>query len=74
MSSFRKAYRCKHCGKIFRSLSAYSKEWYPDIFIRPMICRNCGVKDTPEHVSAKPKLIGIMGWELSKNFKDSDNA
>ena len=72
MSSFRTAYRCKHCGKVFRSLDAYSKDWYPALCIHPMICRNCGVKDRPEYVSAKPKLFGIKGWELSGEFKEEN--
>lgn len=72
MSSFRTAYRCRHCGKVFRSLSAYSKDWFPTIYRYPMICRNCGAKDKPQDVSAKPKLFGLKGWELSRKFKEEE--
>lgn len=64
MSKFRRVYRCKNCGKVYRDNCWFAVREFMGYFC----CGKCGnfgeIGQEFSKVSARPKLFGLRGWEV----------
>ena len=63
MARYRTVNICLVCKKIYRS------DFWPDVCgsIHRPVCPHCGTANSMRDITAKPKLFGIRGWQLSKS-------
>lgn len=62
MSRYQRAYQCDECKKV------YSRDkfiWINDLYLYG-ICPKCGCEGKICKVVAKPKLFGLLGWDIKE--------
>lgn len=64
MSRYRYVLRCPYCKKVY---DEYRKVIYDLSAYNTSLCPKCGeVSGSFEKVVAKPKLFGLLGWEVKE--------
>lgn len=69
MNHYRYALRCPHCKKIY--VSEYRQIFYILSDTSTSLCPKCGeVSGSFDKVVVKPKLFGLLGWEVKEEEPD----
>ena len=73
MSYYRYALRCPYCKKI------YANEYYQAVYnlsrYSTSLCPKCGEeRGSFERVIVKPKLFGLLGWEVKEENDNSSES
>ena len=65
MSRYRYVLRCPHCKKVYAN--EYLKALLALSPFQASLCPKCGeVSGSFEKVVARPKLFGLLGWEVKE--------
>jgi len=68
MSHYRYVLRCPYCKKVYAS--EYLQALYHLSKYNTSLCPKCGeVSGSFEEVVAKPRLFGLLGWEVKEEEK-----
>ena len=57
-------YQCKKCNKIYRS-DYWLKINNGGHIFGPDVCGGCGSVNEMQQIPARPKLFGLLGWEVA---------
>ena len=64
-------YRCPECKKVGATKTALTNDKLDSVFIwlfgkDEVLCRHCGKEVKLERIFAKPKLFGLLGWDIKE--------
>jgi len=68
MKGYRNIYRCPECKKIGAKLEDLTNDVCIALtaFNRVVLCKYCGKVVKLELVAGKPKLLGLLGWDIKE--------
>ncbi len=66
MKGYRNIYRCPKCKKVAKDKEHLTNDssLFMLAFNGPVLCKHCGMIIKLERISAKPKLFGLLGWDI----------
>lgn len=76
MKGYRNIYRCPECGKIGAKVEELTNDACSllDRVFGVILCKHCGKVIKPERVAGKPKLFGLLGWDIKEGKEWSKSA
>ncbi len=71
MTGYRNIYRCPECKKVGAKKADLTNDDFNSVLVwlfgnNEVLCKHCGKEVKLERIFAKPRLFGLLGWDIKE--------